>query len=138
MNKPTHNAKISKSQVTKWEVIKNCQYTDNHLSKITTLYVIKVTQLPDLHTEEQFEASTTLVRISVTGENIFLHKAVTIEIMKEIFPYKFSSKKKNNISRLEDLYNHLCSIVSNSLPREILESLIKEYRNSVNLLRTII
>lgn len=137
MSKLTNNAKISKSQVTKWEVIKNCEYTDNCLSEITTLYVIKVIQLPNLCTTEQPEVSTILVRIGVTGENIFLNKAVAIEIMKEIFPYKFSSKKKNNISRLEDLYNHLCSIISNGLPEEILESLVKEYKNSVNLLRTI-
>ena len=131
----TNNAKVSRSQVTKWEVIKNCDYVDNCLSKVTILHVIKLTHLPDMSDEP--EVSTILVRMSVTGENIFLNRAIAIDIMKEILPYKFSSKKKSNISRLEDLYNHLCSIVKNNLPKEILESLVREYRNSINLLKTI-
>lgn len=43
MSKLPDNAKIGKSQVTQWEVIKNCEYADNCLSKIVTLYVIRIT-----------------------------------------------------------------------------------------------
>ncbi|WP_225416084.1 hypothetical protein [Wolbachia endosymbiont of Brugia malayi] len=49
MSKLPNNAKISKSQVTQWEVIKSCEYDDNCLSKILTLYVIKMVQLSDLY-----------------------------------------------------------------------------------------
>ncbi|MDE5065414.1 hypothetical protein RYE99_00155, partial [Wolbachia endosymbiont of Drosophila seguyi] len=128
MSKLPNNAKIGKSQVTQWEVIKNCEYADNCLSKIVTLYVIRITQLSDFYTSDEPEINTVLARISVTSENVFLNKATTIEVMEGIFPYKFNSKKRNNVLRLEDLYNYLCSIVNNSLPKEMLESLVREYK----------
>ncbi|WP_375603968.1 hypothetical protein NOX90_06330 [Wolbachia endosymbiont of Anurida maritima] len=137
MSKLPNNAKIGKSQVTQWEVIKNCEYADNCLSKIVTLYVIRITQLSDFYTSDEPEINTVLARISVTSENVFLNKATTIEVMEGIFPYKFNSKKRNNILRLEDLYNYLCSIVNNSLPKEMLESLIREYKDAVNLFKAI-
>jgi hypothetical protein len=116
----------AKTNITNWEVIKICEYAENYLSKITTLYVVKI---------HKPEVRTILVRINITTENIFLNKAIAIEIMEDIFPYKFSSKKKNNISRLKDLYVYLCSIIDNSVPKEMLESLTKEYKDSVNLLK---
>ncbi|WP_353284413.1 hypothetical protein [Wolbachia endosymbiont (group A) of Lasioglossum fulvicorne] len=137
MSKLPNNAKIGKSQVTQWEVIKNCEYADNCLSKIVTLYVIRITQLSDFYTSDEPEINTVLARISVTSENVFLNKATTIEVMEGIFPYKFNSKKRNNILRLEDLYNYLCSIVNNSLPKEMLESLAREYKDAVNLFKAI-
>jgi len=137
MSKLPNNAKIGKSQVTQWEVIKNCEYADNCLSKIVTLYVIRITQLSDFYTNDEPEINTVLARISVTSENVFLNKATTIEVMEGIFPYKFNSKKRNNILRLEDLYNYLCSIVNNSLPKEMLESLVREYEDAVNLFKAI-
>ncbi|WP_174515976.1 hypothetical protein [Wolbachia endosymbiont of Cardiocondyla obscurior] len=137
MSKLPNNAKIGKSQVTQWEVIKNCEYADNCLSKIVTLYVIRITQLSDFYTSDEPEINTVLARISVTNENVFLNKATTIEVMEGIFPYKFNSKKRNNILRLEDLYNYLCSIVNNSLPKEMLESLVREYKDAVNLFKAI-
>ncbi|MFJ5388982.1 MULTISPECIES: hypothetical protein [Wolbachia] len=81
------------------------------MSKIVTLYVIRITQLSDFYTSDEPEINTVLARISVTSENVFLNKATTIEVMEGIFPYKFNSKKRNNVLRLEDLYNYLCSIV---------------------------
>ncbi|WP_265026990.1 hypothetical protein [Wolbachia endosymbiont (group A) of Bombylius major] len=137
MSKLPNNAKIGKSQVTQWEVIKNCEYADNCLSKIVTLYVIRITQLSDFYTSDEPEINTVLARISMTSENVFLNKATTIEVMEGIFPYKFNSKKRNNILRLEDLYNYLCSIVNNSLPKEMLESLVREYKDAVNLFKAI-
>ncbi|KDB19942.1 hypothetical protein [Wolbachia endosymbiont of Glossina morsitans morsitans] len=137
MSKLLNNAKIGKSQVTQWEVIKNCEYADNCLSKIVTLYVIRITQLSDFYTSDEPEINTVLARISVTSENVFLNKATTIEVMEGIFPYKFNSKKRNNVLRLEDLYNYLCSIVNNSLPKETLESLVREYKDAVNLFKAI-
>lgn len=137
MSKLPNNTKIGKSQVTQWEVIKNCEYADNCLSKIVTLYVIRITQLSDFYTSDEPEINTVLARISVTSENVFLNKATTIEVMEGIFPYKFNSKKRNNILRLEDLYNYLCSIVNNSLPKEMLESLVREYKDAVNLFKAI-
>ncbi|WP_265030035.1 hypothetical protein [Wolbachia endosymbiont (group A) of Philonthus cognatus] len=137
MSKLPNNAKIGKSQVTQWGVIKNCEYADNCLSKIVTLYVIRITQLSDFYTSDEPEINTVLARISVTSENVFLNKATTIEVMEGIFPYKFNSKKRNNILRLEDLYNYLCSIVNNSLPKEMLESLVREYKDAVNLFKAI-
>ncbi|WP_265036217.1 hypothetical protein [Wolbachia endosymbiont (group A) of Anomoia purmunda] len=137
MSKLPNNAKIGKSQVTQWEVIKNCEYADNCLSKIVTLYVIRITQLSDFYTSDEPEINTVLTRISVTSENVFLNKATTIEVMEGIFPYKFNSKKRNNILRLEDLYNYLCSIVNNSLPKEMLESLVREYKDAVSLFKAI-
>ncbi|WP_250296336.1 hypothetical protein [Wolbachia endosymbiont of Oedothorax gibbosus] len=137
MSKLPNNAKIGKSQVTQWEVIKNCEYADNCLSKIVTLYVIRITQLSDFYTSDEPEINTVLARVSVTSENVFLNKATTIEVIEGIFPYKFNSKKRNNISRLEDLYNYLCSIVNNSLPKEMLESLVREYKDAVNLFKAI-
>ncbi|WP_341818387.1 hypothetical protein [Wolbachia endosymbiont (group B) of Ennomos erosarius] len=137
MSKLPNNAKIGKSQVTQWEVIKNCEYADNCLSKIVTLYVIRITQLSDFYTSDEPEINTVLARIRVTSENVFLNKATTIEVMEGIFPYKFNSKKRNNILRLEDLYNYLCSIVNNSLPKEMLESLVREYKDAVNLFKAI-
>lgn len=144
MSKLPNNAKIGKSQVTQWEVIKNCEYADNCLSKIVTLYVIRITQLSDFYTNDEPEINTVLARISVTSENVFLNKATTmykyiaiIEVMEGIFPYKFNSKKRNNILRLEDLHNYLCSIVNNSLPKEMLESLVREYKDAVNLFKAI-
>ncbi|MDR2045656.1 MAG: hypothetical protein LBP77_01505 [Rickettsiales bacterium] len=137
MSKLPNNAKIGKSQVTQWEVIKNCEYANNCLSKIVTLYVIRITQLSDFYTNDEPEINTVLARISVTSENVFLNKATTIEVMEGIFPYKFNSKKRNNILRLEDLYNYLYSIVNNSLPKEMLESLVREYKDAVNLFKAI-
>ncbi len=137
MSKLPNNAKIGKSQVSQWEVIKNCEYADNCLSKIVTLYVIRITQLSDFYTSDEPEINTVLARISVTSENVFLNKATTIEVMEGIFPYKFNSKKRNNVLRLEDLYNYLCSIVNNSLPKEMLESLVREYKDAVNLFKAI-
>ncbi|WP_374698876.1 hypothetical protein [Wolbachia endosymbiont (group B) of Limnophora tigrina] len=137
MSKLPNNAKIGKSQVTQWEVIKDCEYADNCLSKIVTLYVIRITQLSDFYTNDEPEINTVLARISVTSENVFLNKATTIEVMEGIFPYKFNSKKRNNILRLEDLYNYLCSIVNNSLSKEMLESLVREYKDAVNLFKAI-
>ncbi|MBA8753068.1 hypothetical protein J4T77_03875 [Wolbachia endosymbiont of Drosophila innubila] len=137
MSKLPNNAKIGKSQVTQWEVIKNCEYADNCLSKIVTLYVIRITQLSDFYTSDEPEINTVLARISVTSENVFLNKATTIEVMEGIFPYKFNSKKRNNVLRLEDLYNYLCSIVNNSLPKEMLESLVREYKDAINLFKAI-
>ncbi len=137
MSKLPNNAKIGKSQVTQWEVIKNCEYADNCLSKIVTLYVIRIPQLSDFYTSDEPEINTVLARISVTSENVFLNKATTIEVMEGIFPYKFNSKKRNNVLRLEDLYNYLCSIVNNSLPKEMLESLVREYKDAVNLFKAI-
>ncbi|MCM1000849.1 MAG: hypothetical protein KTV72_00700 [Wolbachia endosymbiont of Melophagus ovinus] len=137
MSKLPHNAKISKSQVTQWEVIKNCEYADNCLSKIVNLYVIKMVRLSDFYASDEPEINTILARISVTSENVFLNKAAAIEIMEDIFPHKFNSKKKNNISRLEDLYNYLCSVVGNSLPKEMLESLVREYKDAINLFKAI-
>ncbi|MDX5462021.1 MAG: hypothetical protein O7157_00340 [Wolbachia endosymbiont of Tetragnatha montana] len=137
MSKLPNNAKIGKSQVTQWEVIKNCEYADNCLSKIVTLYVIRITQLSDFYTSDEPEINTVLARVSVTSKNVFLNKATTIEVIEGIFPYKFNSKKRNNISRLEDLYNYLCSIVNNSLPKEMLESLVREYKDAVNLFKAI-
>ncbi|WP_265021419.1 hypothetical protein [Wolbachia endosymbiont (group A) of Icerya purchasi] len=137
MSKLPNNAKIGKSQVTQWKVIKNCEYADNCLSKIVTLYVIRITQLSDFYTSDEPEINTVLARISVTSENVFLNKATTIEVMEGIFPYKFNSKKRNNILRLEDLYNYLCSIVNNSLPKEMLESLVREYKDAVSLFKAI-
>ncbi len=137
MSKLPNNAKIGKSQVIQWEVIKNCEYADNCLSKIVTLYVIRITQLSDFYTSDEPEINTVLARISVTSENVFLNKATTIEVMEGIFPYKFNSKKRNTVLRLEDLYNYLCSIVNNSLPKEMLESLVREYKDAVNLFKAI-
>ncbi|MBC6686721.1 hypothetical protein H9I48_05950 [Wolbachia pipientis] len=137
MSKLPNNAKIGKSQVTQWEVIKNCEYADNCLLKIVTLYVIRITELSDFYTNDEPEINTVLARISVTSENVFLNKATTIEVMEGIFPYKFNSKKRNNILRLEDLYNYLCSIVNNGLPKEMLESLVREYKDAVNLFKAI-
>ncbi|MBA8756164.1 hypothetical protein HCR15_03530 [Wolbachia pipientis] len=137
MSKLPNNAKTGKSQVTQWEVIKNCEYADNCLSKIVTLYVIRITQLSDFYTSDEPEINTVLARISVISENVFLNKATTIEVMEGIFPYKFNSKKRNNVLRLEDLYNYLCSIVNNSLPKEMLESLVREYKDAVNLFKAI-
>ncbi|NEV49402.1 hypothetical protein EUZ93_02680 [Wolbachia pipientis] len=137
MSKLPNNAKIGKSQVTQWEVIKNCEYADNCLSKIVTLYVIRITKLSDFYINDESEINTVLARISVTSENVFLNKATTIEVMEGIFPYKFNSKKRSNILRLEDLYNYLCSIVNNSLPKEMLESLVREYKDAVNLFKAI-
>lgn len=107
------------------------------MSKIVTLYVIRITQLSDFYTSDEPEINTVLARISVTSENVFLNKATTIEVMEGIFPYKFNSKKRNNVLRLEDLYNYLCSIVNNSLPKEMLESLVREYKDAVNLFKAI-
>ncbi|WP_168464045.1 hypothetical protein [Wolbachia endosymbiont of Ctenocephalides felis wCfeT] len=137
MSKLPNNAKVSKSQVTQWEVIKNCEYADNCLSKIVTLYVIKMTQLSDFYKNDEPEISTILAKVSVTSENVFLNKATTIEVMEDIFPYKFNSRKKNNIARLEDFYNYLCSVVDNSLPKEMLESLVREYKDAVSLFKAI-
>ncbi|MDE5062177.1 hypothetical protein [Wolbachia endosymbiont of Drosophila tsacasi] len=137
MSKLPNNAKIGKSQVTQWEVIKNCEYADNCLSKIVTLYVVRITKLSDFYTNDEPEINTVLGRISVTSENVFLNKATTIEVMEGIFPYKFNSKKRNNILKLEDLYNYLCSIVNNSLPKEMLESLVREYKDAVSLFKAI-
>ncbi|CAH2210438.1 hypothetical protein [Wolbachia endosymbiont of Tetranychus urticae] len=94
-------------------------------------------ELSDIYTSNEPEINTILTRISITSENAFLNKVVDIEIMEGIFPYKFNSKKKNNISRLEDLYNYLCSTVIDSLPKEMLESLRREYRDAVNLFKAI-
>ncbi|QKX03108.1 hypothetical protein GOY07_02825 [Wolbachia endosymbiont of Litomosoides sigmodontis] len=137
MSKLPNNAKISKSQVTQWEVVKNCEYADNCLSKIMTLYVIKMAKLSDFYTSDEPKINTILIRVSMTSENVFLNRAATIEIVEDIFPYKFNSRKKNNISRLEDLYSYLCSIVGNSLPKEMLESLVREYKDAVNLFKAI-
>lgn len=57
--------------------------------------------------------------------------------MEGIFPYKFNSKKRNNILKLEDLYNYLCFIVNNNLPKEILECLVREYKDAVNVFKSI-
>lgn len=137
MSKLPNNAKISKSQVIKWEVVKNCEYSDNCLSKIVTLYVIKMTKLSDFYPNDEPEIKTILARISVTSENVFLNKAASIEVMEDIFPYKFNSKRKNNILRLEDLYTYLCSSVDNNLPKEMLESFKREYNDAANLFKTI-
>lgn len=137
MSKLPHNAKIGKPQVTQWEVIKNCEYADNCLSKIVTLYVIRMAQMQNLCTSNESEINTILARISIASENVFLNKAITIEIMESIFPYKFNSKKRNNVLRLEDLYNYLCSIVNNNLPKEMLESLVREYKDAVSLFKAI-
>ncbi|APR98168.1 hypothetical protein [Wolbachia endosymbiont of Folsomia candida] len=137
MSKLPNNAKISKSQVTQWEAIKNCEYADNCLSKIVILYVIKITELSDFYTNDEPEINTILAKVSVTSENISCNKATAIEVLEDIFPYKFNSKKKNNISRLEDLYNYLYSIIDSGIPKEMLESLIKEYKDAVNLFKTI-
>ncbi len=67
MSKLPNNAKIGKSQVIQWEVIKNCEYADNCLSKIVTLYVIRITQLSDFYTSDEPEINTVLARISVTS-----------------------------------------------------------------------
>jgi hypothetical protein len=137
MSKLPNNSKISKSQVTQWEVVKNCEYNDNYLSKVVALYVIKISRLSDFYTKDESEVSTILVRVSVTSENIFLNKSTAIEILEDIFPYKFNSKKKNNISRLEDLFSYLCSVVENNLPNEMLETLIREYNDAANLFKKI-
>ncbi|MGL9732833.1 MAG: hypothetical protein ACR5KW_02285 [Wolbachia sp.] len=56
------------------------------------------------------------------SENIFLNKAATNKIIEDIFPYKFNSEKKNNISRLDDLYNIYALLLANSLPKEMLKA----------------
>lgn len=48
------------------------EYADNCLSKIVTLYVIRITQLSDFYTNDEPEINTVLARISVTSENVFL------------------------------------------------------------------
>lgn len=135
MQKLPNNA--SKSQVTKWEVVKSCEYANNCLSEIVTLYVIKMTQLLDFETNDAPETKTVLARVSVTSENVSLNKAISIEVMEDIFPYKFSSKKKKNTHRLEDLYDYLSSSIDNNLPKAMLESLVKEYQDAINLFKTI-
>ncbi|MGL9761374.1 MAG: hypothetical protein ACR5LB_04105 [Wolbachia sp.] len=87
-------------------------------------------RLSDFYASDEPKINTILAKISVTSENLFLNKAADIKIMEDIFPHKFNSKKKNNISRLEDLYNYLCSVVGNSLTKEMLESLVREYKDS--------
>ncbi|MGL9689290.1 MAG: hypothetical protein ACR5K6_06225 [Wolbachia sp.] len=94
MSKLPHNTKISKSQVTQWEVIKNCEYADNCLSKIVNLYVIKMARLSDFYARDEPEINTILARISVTSENVFLNKAAAIEIMEDIFPQSSTVRRK--------------------------------------------
>ncbi len=129
------NSKPEDSQIINWEIIKNREYNNNSLSKIINLYIIKVyrTQNNELGNKHLF--STLLVRINIANENVFLNKLPEIEIIKEIFPYKFNSKRKSNLSRLQDLYNHLCHILNFTLSKDIEENLIKEYKEATNLFK---
>ncbi|WP_333023437.1 hypothetical protein [Wolbachia endosymbiont of Pentidionis agamae] len=130
---------MGKSQVIKWEVIKDCEYNENCLSRIIALYIITTSQLISsadrLNSNPQ--SSTILVRLIISDESVFLNKIITIDIMQNIFPYKFSSKKKNNLCRLEELYKYISSITGNNLPKEIHESLKKEYSTAVSLFKAI-
>ncbi|WP_339047877.1 hypothetical protein [Candidatus Mesenet endosymbiont of Phosphuga atrata] len=133
------NSKPEDSQVINWEVIKNREYHNNSLSKIINLYIIKIyePQNNEFLLGNKHHFNTLLIRITITRENILAKKLLTIEIMKGIFPDMFNnnSKKRSNILHLQDLYSHLCYTLNATLPKDMEENFIKEYKDAASLFK---
>lgn len=125
------------SQIINWEVIKNREYYNNNLSKIINLYIIKIyePQNNEFILGNKHRFNTVLVRIIIAGEDILSNKLLTIEIMKGIFPDRFNSKKRSNVLHLQDLYNHLCYMLNATLPKDMEENFIKEYKDAASLFK---
>ncbi|MGN7618882.1 MAG: hypothetical protein ACTJLM_02870 [Ehrlichia sp.] len=87
-----------------WEVVKNQKYKQAHLFEVSCLYIITVCSKN--HNPSSYADGTTsniLLRINTTLESVLLNKLLSIEVLRGILPYKFVSKKKSNIARLQDI-----------------------------------
>ncbi|AHX04434.1 hypothetical protein [Ehrlichia japonica] len=119
-----------------WEIVKNQKYKQTHLLQISCLYIITIySKHYNISLPEDNVMSNILLRINTTMESVLLNKLLSIEILKGISSYKFISKKKNNIARLQDISQFFSSSFNIKLPKSIEESFIAEHKEAVQLLK---
>ncbi|QXK92302.1 hypothetical protein HL033_01990 [Neoehrlichia mikurensis] len=127
---------VSQKKIT-WETIKNKKYTQDSLSQISYLYVIKVYNKKEIHTLiNQESLYNIIIKISISTENILMNKLLDIEILEGITFHKFTSKKKDNLLRLQDLSKFFKTSLNIKLPKDIEESFITEYKKATQLLNS--
>ncbi|ABD45180.1 conserved hypothetical protein [Ehrlichia chaffeensis str. Arkansas] len=131
-----NNKNDTKSTKITWEIIKNQKYKQTHLLQISCLYIITIHSKDyNISLPEDQIISNILLRINTTMESVLLNKLLNIEILKGISSYKFISKKKNNVARLQDISQFFISNFNIKLPKNIEESFIAEHKEAVQLLK---
>ncbi|KJV69352.1 hypothetical protein [Candidatus Neoehrlichia procyonis] len=130
INNNVHPKKIT------WEIIKNQKYTENNLSQISYLYVIKACDKEVYTSNNQEPSCNIIIKISISIENILLNKLLDIEILQGITFHKFISKKRNNLLRLQDLSKFFKTSFNLKLPKDIEESFTVEYKKATQLLNS--
>ncbi|AHC38881.1 hypothetical protein [Ehrlichia muris] len=132
-----NNKNETKSTKITWEIVKNQKYKQTHLLQISCLYIITIySKHYNISLPEDNIMSNILLRINTTMESVLLNKLLNIEILKGISSYKFISKKKNNIARLQDISQFFSSSFNIKLPKSIEESFIAEHKEAVQLLKS--
>ncbi|KJV65763.1 MULTISPECIES: hypothetical protein [Ehrlichia] len=132
-----NNKNEIKSTKITWEIVKNQKYKQTHLLQISCLYIITIySKHYNISLPEDNIMSNILLRINTTMESVLLNKLLNIEILKGISSYKFISKKKNNIARLQDISQFFSSSFNIKLPKSIEESFIAEHKEAVQLLKS--
>ncbi|WDM85379.1 hypothetical protein K6025_00580 [Ehrlichia sp. JZT12] len=132
-----NNKNDTKTTKITWEIVKNQKYKQTHLFEVSCLYIITVypkNHNPSLEIDNAI--SNILLRINTTMESVLLNKLLNIEILKGILSYKFASKKKNNIARLQDISQFFNTSFNIKLPKSIEESFINEHKEAAQLLKS--
>ena len=119
-----------------WEIVKNQKYKQTYLLQVSCLYIITVYPKDyDISLSIDDPIGNILLRINTTMESVLLNKLLNIEILQGISSYKFISKKKNNIARLQDIPQFFSTNFNVKLPKSIEESFIFEHKEAAQLLK---
>ncbi|MCU7611209.1 hypothetical protein [Anaplasma capra] len=119
-----------------WEVIKHQKYSNGSLSQVSCLYTVKVYNVEGMLTFSAEPVRSILLRINPSIDCVLLNKAVNIEVLNGVVFSKFASKKKNYVSRLQDLSKYFENDLGITLPESIRKSFIKEFEEAARLLKS--
>ncbi|QGR02123.1 hypothetical protein EDL79_00190 [Ehrlichia ruminantium] len=132
-----NNKNDTKTTKITWEIVKNQKYKQTYLLQVSCLYIITVYPKDyDISLSIDNPIGNILLRINTTMESVLLNKLLSIEILKGISSYKFISKKKNNIARLQDISQFFSTNFNIKLPKSIEESFIAEHKEAAQLLKS--
>ncbi|ACM49820.1 hypothetical protein U370_04980 [Anaplasma marginale str. Dawn] len=118
-----------------WEVVKHQKYSNGSLSQVSCLYTIKVYNIEGMFAFSAEPVRSVLLRINPSIDCVLLNKAVSIEVLDGVMLRKFSSKKRNYVSRLQDLSKYFEDNLGITLPESIRKSFVKEFGEAAKLLK---
>ncbi len=110
-----------------WESSKTNEYIHGELARTIMLYSL------NHKNQHQNQDDGLLVRFDINAESVRNNKGMQIEILEEILPYQFKTRKRNGIEKIKDLCAHLeTKILQRKIPQSMKDNMILEYKNTEN------